>query len=45
MINKLAVQVLDAPLDFAFILRVRWMSKMRFNSMNTAPTLPLIPKL
>jgi hypothetical protein len=32
MINKLPVQVLDTPLNFAFILRVRWMSKMSFKT-------------
>jgi hypothetical protein len=45
MINKLAVQILDAPLNLALILRVRRMRKMRFNMMHTAPRLPLLFEL
>jgi hypothetical protein len=45
VINELSVKVLNAPLDFAFVLRIRRMSKMRFNMMPTAPVFPLLLKL
>ena len=45
MINELSVQVLNATLNFALILRVRRMSKESLNTMETAPLPPLIPKL
>ena len=45
MINKLTIQVLDAPLNLAFVLRIRRMRKMRFNTVLTTPALPLLLKL
>jgi hypothetical protein len=33
MINKLSVQVLNAPLNFTLFLRIRRISKMSFNIM------------
>ena len=45
VINELSVQVLNAPLNLAFILRIRRMRKMRFNVMLTAPVLPLLLEL
>src|SRR3972149_10944203 len=45
VINELAIQVLNATLHLALILRVRRMSKMRFNAMRTAPSFPLLLKL
>ena len=45
MINELSVKVLNAPFNLALVLRVRRMSKMRFNMMHTAPVFPLLLKL
>jgi hypothetical protein len=45
MINKLSVEVLDALLNFAFVLGIIRMRKMRFNPMATAPAFPLLLKL
>jgi hypothetical protein len=45
MINKLSVEVLNAPLNLAFVLRIRRMRKMRHNTMQNAPALPLLLKL
>jgi hypothetical protein len=45
VINELAVEVLNAPLNFTLILWIRRMSKMRFNAMLTAPVFPLLLKL
>src|SRR3990170_945689 len=45
MINKLPVQVLDAPLNLALVLRIRRMRKKRLNTMLFAPTFPLLLKL
>ena len=44
-INEFSVEVLDASFNFAFVLRVRRMSKMRLNAMLTAPVFPLLLKL
>ena len=45
MINEFSVKVLNAPFNFAFVLRIRRMSKMRLNVMLTAPSFPLFFKL
>jgi hypothetical protein len=45
VVNEFSVEVLNAPFNFAFILRVRWMSKMSLNTMSTAPVLPLLFEL
>jgi len=45
MINELSVKILNTPFNLAFVLRIRRMSKMRLNAMQTAPSLPLLLKL
>ena len=45
MINKLAVQVLNATLNLALVLRIRRMRKMRLNMALAAPALPLLLEL
>jgi len=45
MINELSVKVLNAPFNLAFVLRIRRMSKMRLNTMLSAPSLPLFFEL
>jgi hypothetical protein len=41
MIDELPVEVLDAPLDLALVLRIRRMRKINLNTTLTAPFLPL----
>lgn len=45
VINELAVEILNAPLNLTFVLWIRGMRKMRFNMMLTAPVLPLLLEL
>jgi hypothetical protein len=45
MIDGLPVQVLDAPLDLALVLRMRRMRKMSLNMTLTASFLPLLLEL
>ena len=45
MIDELPVQVLDAPLDLALVLRVRRMRKINLNTTLTALFLPLLLEL
>jgi len=40
MVNELPVQVLNAPLHLALILRIRRVSVMRLNPIFPAPPLP-----
>ena len=43
MINELSVQVLNASFHLALVLRIRRMSKMRLNTMLTAPVSSIAP--
>ena len=45
IIDELPVQVLDAPLDLALVLRVRRMRKMSLNMTLTSSFLPLLLEL
>jgi len=45
MINELSVKILNAPFNLALVLRIRRMSKICLNTMQTAPSLPLFLKL
>ena len=42
MINELSVKVLNTPLNFALILRIRRMSKLSFNAMFTGTSLSIV---
>jgi hypothetical protein len=44
-INEFSIEVLDASFNFALVLWVRRMRKMRLNTMLTAPVFPLLLKL
>jgi hypothetical protein len=44
-INEFSIEVLDAPLNLALVLRIRRMSKLSLDPMLTAPVLPLLLKL
>jgi hypothetical protein len=45
VINKLPVEVLDAPLNLALVLQIRRMRKMSLNTTLTAPFFPLLLEL
>jgi hypothetical protein len=45
VIDELSIQVLNAPLNLALVLRIRRMRKMSFNAMQTAPFLPFLLEL
>jgi hypothetical protein len=45
MVNKLVVQVLNTPFNLAFVLRIRWMRKMSFNTVFLAPLFPVFLEL
>jgi hypothetical protein len=44
-INEFSIKILDASFNFALVLRVGRMRKMRLNTMLTAPVFPLLFKL
>ncbi len=45
MVNEFPVEVLDAPFDLAFVLRVRGIRKMNLDMTAPAPLFPLISGL
>jgi hypothetical protein len=45
VIDELPVEVLDAPLNLALVLRIRRMRKINLNTALTAPFLPLLLEL
>src|SRR3990170_4869549 len=45
MVNKLSIQVLDAPFNFALVLRIGRMRKMRLSTMPFTPSLPFFFEL